>query len=120
MGASVSLFANRRQTQIMAEIREDNAHLQARIQSLSEETSRLKAELREIADSRCENVQVSVQKVQLETDISRCPQSNRKSIILLVFTILVVWLKEFLCHTPNCNQDVVIEKRRSKKQKGIN
>ena len=51
MGASVSLLGNRRQNKIATEVKEDNARLEVRVQSLSEETTRLKAKLREIADS---------------------------------------------------------------------
>ena len=90
MGSSASLFANRRRSRIVAAVREDNALLRARIQSLSEETSRLKAELREMADARYENVQAPVQKVQVETDLSECPLPNRKLLILCVLTTLVV------------------------------
>lgn len=69
MGASVSLFATRRRNKIVAEVKEDNARLEARIKSLSEETSRLKAELLEIADSGCETVQGPIQKLRFETSL---------------------------------------------------
>ena len=72
MGSSVSLFANRRQNKIVAEVKEDNERLEARIKILSQETSRLKAELLDIADSGCKTDQrpVPVQKLRFETSLS--------------------------------------------------
>lgn len=84
MGASVSLLGNRRQNKIATEVKEDNARLEVRIQSLSEETTRLKAILDGIADSGCETVYGPVQKLRFETDLSPFPLPCRKLFIVLL------------------------------------
>ena len=85
MGASVSLLANQRQNKIAAEVKEDNARLEARIQSLSEETTRLKVILREIGDSGCETVHGgSVQMLRFKTDLSPFSLPCRKFFIVLL------------------------------------
>ncbi|KAL9961422.1 hypothetical protein ACROYT_G030359 [Oculina patagonica] len=76
MGASISLVANRRKNKIVTEVKEDNARLEARLQNLTEEASRLKAELREIGDSSWELVEVPVQKLRFGTDLPQCPLPN--------------------------------------------
>ncbi|KAL9961421.1 hypothetical protein ACROYT_G030358 [Oculina patagonica] len=64
----------------MTEVKEDNARLEARIQSLSKETSKLKAELREIADSSWELVQEPVHKLRFGIDLYQCPLPNQIAI----------------------------------------
>ncbi|XP_078374031.1 uncharacterized protein LOC144657543 [Oculina patagonica] len=77
MGTSISLPANRRKNKIVTEIKKDNARLKARLQSLTEEASRLKAELREIADSSWEMDRVPVKKLRFGTDLPQCPLPNQ-------------------------------------------
>lgn len=83
MGASSSLVANRRRSQLVSDLKEDNERLRARVESLSQEAARLKAGLREIADSSSAVVQVPVQKLRFGTDLLyQCPLPNSKSIII--------------------------------------
>ena len=72
MGTSISLL-NWRQNKIATEVKRDNARLEARIQRLSEEATRLKTDIREIAEL------IPVQKVRFGKELPQCLLTDSKS-----------------------------------------
>ncbi|KAL9961423.1 hypothetical protein ACROYT_G030360 [Oculina patagonica] len=109
MGALISLLANRRkQSDIVKELKEDNARLEARILSLSKEASGLKTEIAEIADTTSwEMIEMPVQKLRFGTDLPECPLPNQIASAYPLSHGQQVKLKKVLgdIHDQNFSQD---------------
>ena len=75
MGNSAGLMSYRRQSKIATEMREDNVRLQARIQQMSEEASKLRAEMHEIA-RRCSNERATYAQNVIAPADEMCPLST--------------------------------------------